>query len=109
MKITQNDIWKIKSGYTKTTAPCDPRGGETGKSDTRRARKVKHKYNTRSKVNHVKIFKNTPQILKKDMTDTSTTQIGSDYISNINPKKDTITVEPVAHHIACETTRKILQ
>ena len=42
------------------------------------------------------------------MTDTSTTHKGSEYIDHTDPKKDTITVEPVAHHITCETTGKIL-
>ena len=42
------------------------------------------------------------------MKDISTTHIDSDYIAKIDPKKDTITVEPVAHHINCETTGKIL-
>ena len=73
-------------------------------SNTRRARKGTHKYNTRSKVNHVTTFKNAPQMFKRDMTDTSTTHIVSYYISKTTPKKDTITVEPVAHHITCETT-----
>ena len=45
-------------------------------------------------------------MFKKDVIDTSTTHIGSDYISKIEPKKDTITVEPVAHQITCETTGK---
>ena len=44
----------------------------------RRARTGTHKYNTRSKLNHVTTFNNTPQMFKKDMTDTSTTHIGSD-------------------------------
>ena len=47
-------------------------------------------------------------MFKKDMTDTSTTHKISDYIDHTDPKKDTITVEPVAHHITCETTGKIL-
>ena len=51
-------------------------------------------------------FKNTPQMFKTDMTDTSTTHIGSEYIAKIDPKRDTITVELVAHHITCETTGK---
>ena len=42
------------------------------------------------------------------MTDTSTTYIDSEYIAYTDPKKDTISVEPVAHHIACETTARIL-
>ena len=42
------------------------------------------------------------------MIDTSTTHIGSDYISKTYPSKDITTLEPVAHHINCETTGKIL-
>ena len=85
-----------------------PEGKQQGKSDIRRARKVTHKYNTRSRVNHVTTFKNTPQIFKNDMTDTSTTNIGSDYIDHTDPKKDTITAELVSHHITCETNGQIL-
>ena len=73
-----------------------------------RARKGTQKYNTRSRVNHVTTFKNTPQMFKKGMKDTSTTHIGSDYIAHTNPKIYTITVEPVEHHITFETTGKIL-
>ena len=51
-----------------------------------------HEYNTRSRVNHVSTFKNTPKMFKMDMIDTSKTHIGSDYISNTDPKKDTIAV-----------------
>ena len=47
-------------------------------------------------------------MFKKDIKDTSTTHIGSDYIYQSEPKRDTIKVEPVAHHITCETTWKIL-
>ena len=43
--------------------------------DIRRAGKVTHKYNTRSRVNNVTKFKNTPQMFKMDRTDTSTTHI----------------------------------
>ena len=74
--------------------------------DIIRAIKGTHKYNTRSKVNHVTTFKNAPQMFKRGMTDTSTTHIVSYYISKTTPKKDTITVEPLAHHINCETTGK---
>ena len=100
-------------GIIKATTPVPlprviPKGKKQEKSDIRRARKVTHKYNTRFRVNHVTTFKNTPQMFKKDMTDTSTTHIGSDYIDKIDTKKYTITVEPVAHHITCETTGKIL-
>ena len=42
------------------------------------------------------------------MTETSTTNKGSDDIAKINPPKDTITVEPVSHHITCETTGNFL-
>ena len=59
-------------------------------------------------LNHVTTFKNTPQMFKKDIKDTSTTHIGSEYISKTPLKKDTIIVEPVSHHITYETTRKIL-
>ena len=69
---------KIKNRYTISTYPCDPREKQQGKSDIRRARKGTHKYNTRSKVNRVTTFKNTPQIFKKDTIDTLTTHIGSD-------------------------------
>ena len=84
--MTKNKIWKNKSGYTRTNEPWDSRE-KTGKSVIIRSRKGTHKYNTRSKVNHVITFKNTPQIFKKDMTDTSTTHIGSYYISKTEPKK----------------------
>ena len=104
--MTKNKIWKNKSGYNRTNEPWDPRE-KTGKSVIIRSRKGTHKYNTRSKVNHVITFKNKTQI-KKNMTDTPTTHIGSDYITKAYPPKDTITVEPVAHHITCETTGKIL-
>ena len=77
-------------------------------SDIRRARKCTHKYNTSSKVNHVTTFKDTPQIFKTDMADTSATHIGSDYMAKTDPQNNTITVEPVAHHITCETTGEIL-
>ena len=46
-------------------------------------------YNTRSKVNHVTAFKNTPQMFKKYMTDTSKTHIVSDYIDHTYPKNIT--------------------
>ena len=42
------------------------------------------------------------------MTDTSTTHIGSNYISKTDPKNDTIIMEPVSHQNTCETTGKIL-
>ena len=48
------------------------------KSDIIMARKGKHKYNTRSRVNHVTTFKNTLKILKMDTKYTSKTHIGTD-------------------------------
>ena len=78
---------KIKADITEPLPHVIPEVKKTGNSEIRRARKGTHKYNTRSKVNHVIIFKKTPQMFKKDMTDTSTTYIGSDYISKTDPKK----------------------
>ena len=42
------------------------------------------------------------------MKDTSKTHIGSEYIAKTYPQKYTITVEPVAHHNTCVTTKTIL-
>ena len=55
-----------------------PKGKQQGKSNIIRAIKVTHKYNTRYRVNQVTTFKNTPQMFKKDMTETSRTHLGSD-------------------------------
>ena len=95
-----------KSVYTGTTSPSAPIEKQQEKRVARRAIKGTHKYNTRSKVKHVTTFQNTPQMFKNDMTDTSTTHIGSDCIVRTDSKKDTITVEPISHHITCETTGK---
>ena len=59
------------------------------------ARKGAHKYNIRSRVNHVTTFKNTPKVFKMDTPDTSKIHIGSDYIDHKDPQKDIITVEPL--------------
>ena len=107
-KITKTRFEKIKADKPVPLTNVTPKGKQQGESDTRRARKGTHKYNTRSRVNHGTTFKNTPQMFKKYMTETSTTHIGSDYIAHTYPKKYTITVEPVAHHINCETTGRIL-
>ena len=82
-----------------------PRGKQV-KSDIGMARKVTQKYNTRSRVNHVTTFKNTPKMFKMYTEDTSKTHIGTYYISQTDPKKDTITVEPLENHINYETTEK---
>ena len=65
-----------------------------GESDIIGAIKGKYNYNSRSRVNHVKTFKNTPKMFKIDMADTEKKQIGSEYISHTDPKIDTITVKP---------------
>ena len=85
-----------------------PKGEKQENIDIRRTRRGTYKYITRSRVNHMTTFKNKPQMFKKYMTYTSTTHIGSDYIYHTDPKKDTITLEPVAHHITCEITGKTL-
>ena len=72
------------------------------------ARKGTHKYYTRSRVNHITTFKNIPKMFKMDTPYTSKIHIGSDYISHTDPQKDATTVEPLANHITCETTGKIL-
>ena len=78
MKIAKNNIWENKKGYTSTTSPYDPLGVKTRKSDIRRARKVTHKYNNRSRVNHVTTFKNSPKMFKMNVIDTAKSHIGSD-------------------------------
>ena len=83
-----------------------PEAGKQEKIDTRMARKVTHKYNTRFRVNHVTTFKNTTKILKMDTTDTPKKHIGSVYIYHTYPKIYTITMKPIANQIKCETTGK---
>ena len=72
------------------------------------ARKITYKYNTRSTVNHVTTFNNTPKMFKMDTKDTSKTHIGFDYIDHKDTKKDTITMEPLENYINCETNGKTL-
>ena len=75
------------------------------------ARTGTHNYNTRSRtkrVNHMKTFKNIPDVFKMDTADTIKTHIGTYYISHTHLKKYIITVEPLVKHINCETTGKIL-
>ena len=79
-----------------------------GESDIIIVRKGTNKHNTRSRVNHVTKFKNTPKMFKMDTTDTSKTHIGTYYISHTDPKQDTIIVDTLANHINCETTEKTL-
>ena len=68
---------KIKAD-TPVPLPHVIPGKKQEKSVIRRARKFTHKYNTRSRVNHMTTLNNTPQMFKQDMTETSTTHIGSD-------------------------------
>ena len=83
---------KIKADTPEPPTHVIPEKKQQEKSDTIRARRGTHKYNNRSKVNNVTTFKNTTQMFKNDMIDTSKTHIGSDYISYTEPKKDTIKV-----------------
>ena len=78
---------KIKSDTTEPQPHVIPEEKKKEKSDIRMARKGTHKYNTRSRVNHVKTFKNTPKMFKMDTTDTSKTHIGTDYIVSTDSKK----------------------
>ena len=90
--MIKNDIRRIKVDTPVRLTQVTPEEEQQEKSDTRRARKGTHRYNTRSTVNHVTTFKNTPQNFKKDKTETSTTHIGSDYMAHKQPKKDKISV-----------------
>ena len=69
---------EIKADTTETQPYVIPEVEKQGKSDIRMARKGIHKYNTRSRVNHVKTFKNTPKMFKMDTKDISKTHIGTD-------------------------------
>ena len=60
------------------------------------------------RVNHVTTLKNSSKMFKMDVTDTEKSHIGSDYIAHTDPKIYIITVEPLAYHIHCKTTGKIL-
>ena len=74
-------------------------------------RNIPHKYITRSstkRVNHVKTFKTTPNMFKTDVIENIITHKGTEYLDEIEPKTDTITVEPISNHINCKTTGKIL-
>ena len=74
-------------------------------------RKGPHKYNTRSstkRFNHVITFKTAPNMFKKEAAENITTHKVTDYLARIDPKNYSITVEPIANHIKCETSSKIL-
>ena len=99
---------KIKADKSVTLPHVIHKEKKQEKSDIRRERKVTHKYNTISRVKHVTTFKNSPKMFKMDVTDTEKAHIGSDYIAHTDPQKDKIKVEPLSHHIHCETNGKIL-
>ena len=48
-------------------------------------------------------------MFKMDAAEKMTTYIVTDYLAHIDPRKDTIAVEPLENHINCETTGKILR
>ena len=56
---------KIKADTPVTLSHVITEGKQNKKIDIRRTRKGTHKYNTRSRVNHVTTFKNAPQMFKK--------------------------------------------
>ena len=78
---------KIKADTPVPLTHVTPEEKQQEKNFIRSSRKGTHKYNTRSRVNHVRTFKNTPQMFKKDISDTSTTHKGSDYIAKTDTKK----------------------
>ena len=98
-KVPKMRFEKIKVDKPVPLSHVIKEGKQQGKSDIIRVRTVTHNYNTRSRVNHVTTFNNTPQLLKNDMTNRSTTHVVLDYIAHTYTKKDTIKVEPVAHHL----------
>ena len=79
------------------------------RNDIKMDRNGPHKYNTGSstkKVNHVTTFKTVPNMFKMDAAEKMTTHKGTYYLTNIDPRKDTITVEQLSNHINFKTTGK---
>ena len=110
-KIAKNENWKIKADTTDPRPRVIPEVEKPQKSDIRLKVTSTYKYKTSSstkRVNHVTTFKNAPNIFKMEAIEKIKTHIGTDYLARIDPKKDTIAVEPIAKHINCETTGKIL-
>ena len=111
MRIFQKWELRKKSDTPKSKPRVIPELEKPQKSDIIMERNVPRKYNTSlstKRVNHVTRFKTAPNMFKIDAEGKITTRIGTDYLSRIYPKKDTIAVEPLANHINCKTTRKIL-
>ena len=64
-----------------------------------------NKDNTRSstkKVNYLTTLKIAPSMFKMDAVRKMTTQKGTEYLDHIDPRKDTITIKPLAKHINCK-------
>ena len=84
-----------------------PEVKKTEINDIKMYRYGPHKYNTRSSTNrveHVTTFKIIPNIFKIHAEEKISTHIGTYDLAHIDPKKYTITVEPLANHINCENT-----
>ena len=61
-------------------------------------RPSKHNYNTKpitKRVKHVTNLKNAPKLFQLEVTEKIIPHIGSAYHSRIDPKKETIPVEPI--------------
>ena len=85
--------------------------GKTPKNYIRMERTGTHKYNTRfitKRVNHVTTFKNAPKMFQEDAMEKIKTHIGTDYVSCIETKEETITVYPMANYINCRTIGGLL-
>ena len=70
-----------------------------------------HRYNNRSRkyhIHHVSTFKNPLSVFPKERTKETTLHQQVDHAIRINPKRDTIKVEPTAKHIHCDITGNIL-
>ena len=63
-KLPKMRFGKIESDTQVTLSHVIPEGKQQGKSDIKSSKESTHKYNTRFKVNHVTILKNTPQMFK---------------------------------------------
>ena len=104
-------IGKIKADTPEPHPHFIPEVDKIPKSDIIVERTVTHKYNTRSstkRVNHVKTFKNALNMFKMYAAEKINTHIGTDAFYRIDPKKETIIVEPIANYINFKNTGKIL-
>ena len=45
-------------------------------------------------------------MFQEDATEKIKMHIGTEYFARINPKEETITVEPMSDHIKCKTKRE---